>query len=124
MLDLGIARALPDVEPMDKESLGNIGRIIFVIGTVIAHQRVEAIDAARQKDDTSSLAGGAPTPAASGTFDDRSGRRHPAPAHPPGMRRQQPLDQHWTGLPLDAYPCFAVYRGEGETCGGQCVRGV
>src|SRR5438445_12380125 len=48
-LVLGIPRALPNIKPVDEQSIADVGRIISSVKTVVAHQHVQAVNTPREK---------------------------------------------------------------------------
>src|SRR5438132_4474951 len=114
-LVLGIPRALPNIKPVDEQSIADVGRIISSVKTVVAHQHVQAVNTPREK--CNALPGARERLAvrAAGSFDRGHRRWHPTPTRPPSVSRIEALDQHRARLTVDSDPRLPVYRSKRKT---------
>ncbi|HXZ46949.1 MAG TPA: hypothetical protein VEH02_09515 [Pseudolabrys sp.] len=120
-LILGITRSFPDVDPVNEQSIADVGGILFAVETSIAHQHMKAVYASGQKGDGAPRTGGDAAAAPENRFDLWGGGMHSSPTRPPRVHGPQTLDQHRAGVAFDPHSSFAVNRGEGEASGEKCI---
>src|SRR5271166_1139665 len=112
-----IPGAFPNTKPVDEQSVADVGGIVRSIKTMVAHQRVKAVDAPREKRDAPPKTRECPAVSPTVSFDHGHWEWHPTPTGPPSVSRIKPLDQHRARLPLDSHPRLSEHRGEGKTRG-------